>query len=240
MPTAAVAISAGLLACTAAKAGLIPRTSVPRIVTMAHQVDANDAESAEGAWQTLSSTATISSPWLTVHCERLLDTGGQTLDYWRVERASSAVVLTIHQDHLVFPRPQYRPGVGRVTLDFAGGRVPRAEEGTDEDATAAAWGILERELGLADARSAVRELRALNSPACGGWAVDSSFSSQRLFGFVATLSDGAQLDGARLHPRRYDVRDAAQMEALLWGGELRCLQCRAVLMEWLLSRASRP
>lgn len=180
-----------------------------------------------GDWQTLAQVAAVTSPWLSVHCERLLDDKGQTLDYWRVEKDHSVIVLTLHRDTLVFPKKQYRPGVKKKTLDFAGGRSSR--EAQPEDAVAA---ILKRELDI-DLSTDVLDLKPLNERS--GWLVNSSFSNQELFGFVAVLRDDLKLDTELLHSKTYSVNDMDGIDELLQN-ELICLQCRAVLMEYLMNQ----
>jgi hypothetical protein len=56
-----------------------------------------------------------------------------TLEYWRVEKADSLIILPIQkanvdlspssQDRFLLPRSFYRPGLGITTLDFPGGRL---------------------------------------------------------------------------------------------------------------------
>lgn len=171
-------------------------------------------------WTRTGSIVTISSPWLTIYGERWLDERGRALDYWRVEKAHSVVVLPVRAGQIILPPPQFRPGVGRATLDLPGGRLP---EGASVAAAAAA--ILERELGLAPAD--ITALAPLNEQ---GWIVNSSFSSQLLYGVVATLAEDAPLAPERAH--RAVPCTPAGVAALL--RELECLQCRAVLQDYLL------
>jgi hypothetical protein len=176
-------------------------------------------------WQTLHQVATVSSPWLTVYCERLRDDQGQTLDYWRVEKDHSVIVLTIQRNRLIFPKKQYRPGVGKQTLDFAGGRA----SSTPQKSIA---GILKRELNL-DVEKDVEKLEALNESA--GWLINSSFSNQELFGYVAKIRDDVELDPELLHSKSYAVDDMVDIDKLL--EKLTCLQCRSVMMEWLMRQS---
>jgi len=48
-------------------------------------------------WQYLSRIVEIRSPWLSVIGERLVDGAGQELDYWRVEKPDSLLVITVHR-----------------------------------------------------------------------------------------------------------------------------------------------
>lgn len=62
-----------------------------------------------------------------------------------------------------------------------------------------------------------------------GWDVDSATSSQRVFGVLAELRREVQVTDDRLGAS-YPATNAGGRELL---SELVCLQCRAVLSEWL-------
>lgn len=182
----------------------------------------------EKCWQTRDRFLELHSRWMTLIGEHLQDPQGEILEYWRVEKADSVIVLPMLDDDLVtsgthrilLPSPSYRPGVGRVTLDFPGGRVP---EGQSPDQ--AAISALKREIGI-DAVS-ITQLIPLTTQ---GWAVNSSFSNQKLFGFVAQIHNTA-----KLHPAMMAVTYPATLEGVQYLlRKLTCLQCRAVLLEWWL------
>lgn len=158
------------------------------------------------------------SHWFTLIGEHWRDHQGQPLEYWRVERAHSVVVIPIQNEQLLLPPEQFRPGVGSTTLDFPGGRLP-----DEMPPMEAAGRILERELGVE--REAIAQLLAINTD---GWIVNSSFSNQRLFGFVAHLSPDAPVPSDRVGSTYPLTKDGIQ--ALLQN--LPCLQCRALLLEW--------
>lgn len=119
----------------------------------------------------------LRSRWVTVFGEHVQNAQGQTEDYWRVEKADSAIILPIHQQHLILPPPIYRPGVGTTTWDFPGGRFP-----SDQSFESIVPMILQRELGIR--KDADLEVHPLNTK---GWPVNSSFSNQCVYGFVAHL-----------------------------------------------------
>ncbi|MGK7910267.1 MAG: NUDIX hydrolase [Synechococcus sp.] len=171
------------------------------------------------SWQTLDRFLEVTSPWMTLIGERLQDDGNRLLDYWRVETANSAVILTVQGNHLILPPAMYRPGVGQLTLDFPGGRVLQ-----EERPEAAIPDILERELGVP--AEAIASCTSLNE---AGWQVNSSFSNQKLFGFVVYLKPTVQLAADRVG-ERYAVTDSG-IQSLL--EKLTCLQCRTVLLTWL-------
>jgi hypothetical protein len=173
-------------------------------------------------WQVQDRFLELHSRWMTLIGEHWLDAQGQRLEYWRIEKADSVIVLPIQPDHLgqshiLLPPASFRPGVGQVTLDFPGGRC--LAEQTPE---AAAIAILHRELGLE--ATAIAQLTPLNPD---GWAINSSFSNQKLFGFIAYL-DGGISQPLGLTAIAYPATATGVGQLLK---ALTCLQCRAVLLE---------
>ncbi len=169
-------------------------------------------------WQIQDKFLELHSQWVTVIGEHLQDETGQILEYWRVEKADSVIILPIQNQQLILPPPTYRPGVGDKTLDFPGGRVPEGEE-----AITMVPKILQRELGITP--DTISQLIPLNTQ---GWAINSSFSNQKLFGFVVELQPTVQIP-SNFVGAMYSISDAGI--ALLLNS-LTCLQCRAVLLEW--------
>jgi 8-oxo-dGTP pyrophosphatase MutT (NUDIX family) len=112
-------------------------------------------------WQTLDKFVEISSPWLKLIGEHLRDDRQRVIEYWRVEKTDSAIALTLQNDRLLLPVPQYRPGLATTTLDFPGGRVS-----PEQTPQAAIPGILERELGVRE--EAIARLTPLNPPGMAG------------------------------------------------------------------------
>lgn len=163
--------------------------------------------------------------WVRLVGENYLDNDDNRLEYYRAEKPDSVVVMPLQAGRLLLPAPQYRPGVGRSTMDFPGGRVD-PEAGPH----AGALRVLHRELGVAE--EMVERLVALDER---GWPVNSSFSNQKLFGYVAHIRHEAPipaLGAGETGPLRYDLNPDG-LRALL--AELDCLQCRAVLFQYLLS-----
>jgi hypothetical protein len=169
-------------------------------------------------WKTHDRLVTIDSPWVKLICDRLEDNTGQHLDYWRVEKADSVIILPLQCDRFLLPKPIYRPGIGGETLDFPGGRV--LENQGPEKAIAP---ILKRELGIVPA--GIHTLTPLNSQ---GWLVNSSFSNQKLYGFVAHLHPNAEISSELLGSTYMATPEG--IHALLQ--QLICLQCRALLLAW--------
>jgi hypothetical protein len=174
----------------------------------------------EDRWQVLSRMAEVQTPWMSMIGERWREGAGRELEYWRVEKPDSLLVVTVHNGRLIAPVRSFRPGVGRMTLDFAGGRL-------DDPSTLAqtALAIVRREFKL-NADDLFESQEPLNLV---GWDVDSATSNQRVFGVAAELRRDVQVLDDRLGAS-YPATGAGGRELL---SELVCLQCRAVLSEWL-------
>jgi len=99
--------------------------------------------SSEQHWKLRDRFLEIRSRWVTLFGEHLEDSQGQQLEYWRIEKSDSVIILPIHNDRIILPPPSYRPGVSQITLDFPGGRVP--EKQTPQELVPK---ILQRELGV--------------------------------------------------------------------------------------------
>lgn len=187
---------------------------------MEHQQQLDASQS----WQFQDRFLELHSAWLTLMGEHWLDDQGNPLEYWRIEKADSVIILPIQDNHLLLPQPSYRPGIGQVTLDFPGGRVPTGSSPAD-----AAVLTLQRELGIE--ATDILELSALNPQ---GWAVNSAFSNQHLYGFVAEVQTTQALPSkfvfARYPRDESGVRQLAQ--------SLSCLQCRALLLAWWFDTGS--
>jgi hypothetical protein len=150
----------------------------------------------------------------------LQDTAGHEIEYWRVEKSDSLLVITIQNGRMILPARSYRPGVGRATLDFAGGRL---EDPAKIPETARA--IVRRELEL-DGSDPFVSLQELNR---NGWDVDSSSSSQRVYGVVAELAADLVVPDHVIGVC-YPATPFGAEELL---GDLVCVQCRAALYDWL-------
>lgn len=175
------------------------------------------------AWKVRDRFLELRSQWMTLIGEHLQTPEGQELEYWRIEKADSVIVLPIQRNCILLPSPSYRPGIGQFTLDFPGGRVAEGQNPTEAAMTA-----LQRELGIVAA--SITELIPLNNQ---GWAVNSSFSNQKLYGFVAHIQENVVREDAALLSElaitTYPVSSTGVHQLLQ---EITCLQCRAVLLEW--------
>ena len=180
-----------------------------------------DSHTKPAPWTCASTLVTIDSPWVRMLAEQWIDDQGKTLDYWRVERVDSVIVMPIWRGQLLLPHPQFRPGVQRLTLDLPGGRLP-----TGMTPAEAVPVLLHKELGIPAA--AISSIEALNQQ---GWIINSSFSNQLLYGLLASIDADTALNLAAVHssvPCNFAAIAAFTQE-------LECLQCRSVLQTWLLT-----
>jgi len=49
-----------------------------------------------------------------------LDAQDNEIDYWRVEKADSVIIIPIQNDRLICTKPYFRPGTRETTLEFPG------------------------------------------------------------------------------------------------------------------------
>ncbi|MFP4486932.1 MAG: NUDIX domain-containing protein [Campylobacterales bacterium] len=162
-------------------------------------------------WKVLSEVFTIDTKWVSFIYERVKDEKENTLDYYRVKRADSVVIIPMTDDRLLLPRAYYRHGVGKITLDFPGGRVESGENPVEKSKT-----ILLRELGIG--HDEVLSIEMISDKA---FLVDSSFSSQRLYISVARLATLKNHDSVDIS--RHSVDKLLK--------DIDCLQCRFALLE---------
>lgn len=176
-------------------------------------------------WRRQKLIAVLESPWIRLIAEHWIDDRERDVDYWRAERVDSVIVLPIHREMLLLAPATFRPGVDRQTLDFPGGRL---SGGVPADA--AVVPLLLRELGIP--AEFVAKPEPINTLP---WEVDSSFSSQKLWGFSAHID--SRWDPDRGIPGMSRVPLVDGLPGLLH--ELSCLQCRGLLLEWLRQQPAR-
>lgn len=173
-------------------------------------------------WKYISEIARLKTPWIELIGERWRDQAGSDLEYWRTVAPDSVIVIPELEGEYLLPQPVFRPGVGKETLDFPGGRLAEGKEPAEM-----ARAILERELGAPAAA-----VTALEPVAPMPLLINSSTSSQRLHGFHARL-DAAGVEGRLKDHLAFAADDEALRDLL---ARLDCLQCRALLLEHLRNR----
>ena len=173
-------------------------------------------------WSRLHAIAQLDSPWVTLYCERWQNEQGTELDYWRVEQADSVIVLPLWRHSILLPPPFFRVGINQLTYDFPGGRVLPGK-----NPQAAAVEILQRELKIT--AEAILKITSLNQY---GWVINSSFSNQKLYAFSVEINPNYLVVPEKISG--YFSNNKAGIMVLL--EKLVCLQCRAVLLEWLVNQ----
>lgn len=171
----------------------------------------------ENPWRVVSKFVEIKSRWLTLIGEKIEDNQGKILDYWRVEKDDSLIIITKYKNFLVLPKPTFRLGINQFTLDFAGGRV-RKNDNLEE----VAYNILRRELNLRQEQ--INFITPINHD---GFLVNSSFSNQKLWGFFCEIKSEIFLDDLSVGAI-YSL-ESGDYQRLL--DDLGCLQCRCLLFE---------
>lgn len=161
----------------------------------------------------------LKTPWFRLIGEHLENDRGEILDYWRVERSDSVIVLPMHRQRWLFPPAVVRPGAGLATWDFPGGRAL-----ADLPLVESALSILQRELQIPSDR--VQSCEPLNP---GGWWINSSFSNQKLYGFVAEIDENYDPPSTAIGA----IYQTSESKMLL--EQLTCLQCRSLLQQWILN-----
>ncbi|MGL5509740.1 MAG: NUDIX hydrolase, partial [Microcoleaceae cyanobacterium] len=85
--------------------------------------------------------------------------------------------------------------------------------------------ILQRELKITENNISIATITPLNQ---SGWAINSAFSNQKLYGFVAVLDPNSEIpltEMGAVYPH-----NSTGVKQLL--DQLICLQCRAILLEY--------
>lgn len=177
-------------------------------------------------WNVLSRFVEIKSPWLTLVGEQLQDESKKVHDYWRVEKQNGLLILTIQNGQLLLPKQMYRPGVGEYTLDFCGGRIPDMPN-LDEEAI----NITRREFGI----NACDPFIFMQQITKNSWNIDSSFTNAQIDGYVAEINPEIKLD-EKQGIARYDLTKEG-ISSLF--DDLICIQCRAMLHEWLTTNHAK-
>lgn len=171
-------------------------------------------------WKLLDEIVRIRSKWMTLIGESWVCENGLRHEYWRIEKVDSIIVLPIQTGHIFCTSPTFRVGIQRNTLDFPGGRLPK-----DKHPKEILPIILHRELGVP--ANAIDNIIRLNKEK---WIINSSFSNQGLLAYVAEINNAFSIPEPHIGTKV--TANASGVSELL--SKLDCLQCRMVLLEWLI------
>jgi hypothetical protein len=170
-------------------------------------------------WQLIDKIFEIRAKWIRVICEKYLDSGGREIEYWRIEKSDSIIIIPLWNNIIVLPSPVFRPGIGRKTLDFPGGR---SEEG--KSLLSSAKKILVNELQLSSTEDLSINLKPINS---NGLLINSSFSNQELYGYHANIESKNNIIGKDNLTFPCNTEGINELYS-----RFECLQCRALLLEF--------
>jgi hypothetical protein len=132
------------------------------------------------------------------------------------------IVIPIYRHQFLLPQPMFRLGVGEKTLDFPGGRLLQ-----NKTPLSMVSPLLKRELEIPE--TAILSVEEINSTP---WIVNSSFSNQKLYGFVAHLDPQWELSSEKLGEVYAETSEG--INQLL--EKLTCLQCRSLLLELMIKQ----
>jgi 8-oxo-dGTP pyrophosphatase MutT (NUDIX family) len=177
-------------------------------------------------WEVLDSNVAFSSPWLKVRQDLCRTSGGNTVDYYVVERFSYVAVVALTPDSEVLVVRQYKHGAAQVVRELPAGYI---EDG--EDPLECAHRELREETGY----------EADHMEALGVLFASPSASSHRAHLFLATGLHEAgeqQLDAAEsILVEKMALRRAVQAAAR--GQVFQDLtSAAALLMAWHRIRAT--
>jgi len=159
---------------------------------------------------------TYKTPWVTFNGEYCIDENKNVLEYYTVTRVDSIIILPFIKDQLLMPKLYYRHGIKKNTLDFPGGRL-----NSKKNYIEIVYSILKKELNIS--KKNIFKIIKLNNK---GWIVDSSFSTQKLYGVEVHILDTDNFSTKDLvKPSKTNLYNLIRT--------IECLQCRMVLIEWL-------
>ena len=135
------------------------------------------------------------------------------IEYWRIEKPNSIIIITTYDNYFILPIHQFRPGINKTTLDFPGGRQQTDNILND------AKNIICRELKIED--NDIEYIKELGNKK---YIINSSFNSQLVIYLEASLK--------RLNEKIPVIKYFfPEVKTLL--NDLECLQCAFALNLYL-------
>lgn len=189
---------------------------------MSHSHDCGTFQNGSNKWNKIKEIFHVKSKWLSLFCEEWKTDEGELLEYWRIEKADSLIVIPQFDNQFVLPQPIFRPGVNKATLDFPGGRL----EGNSDPKTLIerARNILCDELRITD--NQIKDIKLIDRT---GKIINSSFNSQKLFIVSTKLQNLSLITKKRLIFFK-------QEDSGILLEELECMQCSYALMYYLMNK----
>jgi len=166
-------------------------------------------------WKKNANILTLKSKWVDIYCDSY-SVDKETIEYWTVQRPSSLIILTIHNEDFILLKNNFRPGINELAIDFPGGRLE------NNNLFENAKKILQRELSLEENDYILSLLSDTGFPS------DSSFSSQKVYYGIAKIKMDVILEEETF--MRYNI--SSEREELF--KKLTCLQCRCGAFEYIM------
>jgi acyl carrier protein len=127
------------------------------------------------------------------------------IEYWRIEKPNSILIVTTYKNYFILPTPKFRQGINKKTLDFPGGRQQTDNILSD------ARKIICRELKIEN--DDIEYIKELDTKK---YIINSSFNSQLVIYLEASLK--------KMNENTHFIKCSfTEIHRLL--NDLECLQC---------------
>jgi ADP-ribose pyrophosphatase len=83
-------------------------------------------------WETLSDDIAFETKWFKIHKKHMRTSRGAELDFYIHDTHDSVICVCVSDDNTVLVEQQYRPAVGKVSIDYPAGGVEEDDASTEE------------------------------------------------------------------------------------------------------------
>lgn len=183
-------------------------------------------------WKVLDQKVVLDTPWFKIRHEHLQTPSGATPDFYIHENNDSVICFCVDDQNRVLIERQYRPAIGRVSIDYPAGRV-EADDGSTNEA-------IQRELAeeVGFAASSLKKLATIDQ--------NPGFSRARLHVFLAQgrVDQAPKPDATEYIEATFVPRE--EILGMIANGTLCCSFCLTATffafqaLDWPISPASDP
>jgi ADP-ribose pyrophosphatase len=162
-------------------------------------------------WDTLDSKIVFETPYFKIREEHMKTSRGAEVDYFFHDARDSAICVCVDDNNNVLIEKQYRPAVGKVSIDYPAGRMEADDKSTESLIRREA----EEEAGLSI--SSIQKLGVIDK--------EPNFSSSRMHVYLAkgTLSGPTHLEPTESIVTEF-VSPSAVLD-LIATGKMNCAFC---------------
>lgn len=82
-------------------------------------------------WQTIDQSIVFDTPWFKIRKQRMVAPSGKELDYYIHDTNDSVICVCISDGNKLLIERQYRPPVGRISVDYPAGRMEQDDATTE-------------------------------------------------------------------------------------------------------------